>query len=315
MVKTVVIVGTQWGDEGKGKIVDFLMEDASCVVRFQGGHNAGHTLVINGEKTVLRILPSGILREHVTACIGNGVVLALDNLFDELDALTQKNIKFDGRLHVSPGCSLLMPYHGALDRAREDRKGDTVIGTTRRGIGPAYEDKAARRGLRVVDLLNPDKFSQKLKNVLDYHNFFLKNYYNAEPIEFEPLFNQTMAQAERLKPYISDVVSVIQNSKAKGECIVFEGAQGLFLDIDHGTYPFVTSSNTAVGSVTNGSGLGPRDIDYVLGITKAYTTRVGGGPFPTELQDTTGKYLAHAGHEFGSVTVVHGDVAGLIWWY
>ncbi len=302
MANTVVVIGTQWGDEGKGKIVDLLTERVAAVVRFQGGHNAGHTLVINGNKTVLRLIPSGILHAHVRCYIGNGVVLSPQAFFTEIGELEAKNIDVRSRLVVSPACPLIMPYHIALDKARETAKGKTVIGTTGRGIGPAYEDKIARRTVRVGDLFDAKRFADKLEQVLDYHNFVLKNYFSAPTFEFTQLLDESLAYAEPLAAMVGDVPQLLFEHYQRGDKIMFEGAQGVLLDVDHGTYPFVTSSNTSVGSAATGSGFGMRQIDYILGITKAYTTRVGGGPFPSELHDDTGAYLAKKGNEFGSVT-------------
>lgn len=302
MGKNVVVIGTQWGDEGKGKIVDLLMQDAQVVVRYQGGHNAGHTLKIKGEKTVLRLIPSGILRPHVQCYIGNGVVLSPQALLDEIKELENKGVNVRSRLHISQACPLILPYHVALDKARETHKGSVPIGTTGRGIGPAYEDKVARRALKVSDLLNLQRFKTKLVDLLQYHNFVLKNYFNQPEVELEPLLKEAEGWAEALRDMICDVTTCLHNHREKGEAILFEGAQGVYLDIDHGTYPFVTSSNTCVGSVINGAGFGPKYLDYILGITKAYTTRVGGGPFPTELSDDIGQGLAARGNEFGAVT-------------
>lgn len=302
MGKNVVVLGTQWGDEGKGKIVDLLTQDVKVVARFQGGHNAGHTLKINGEKTVLRLIPSGMLRSHVQCYIGNGVVLSPQALLAEIIELENKGINVRERLHISQGCPLILPCHVALDKARETHKGGTVIGTTGRGIGPAYEDKIARRALKVSDLFHPERFAAKLKALLEYHNFVLKHYYQQPEVEFEPLLAEAAIWAKELKDMVCDVTTRLHQHRENGDSILFEGAQGVYLDIDHGTYPFVTSSNTCVGSVVNGAGFGPRYLDYVLGITKAYTTRVGGGPFPTELQDDVGKHLAAQGNEFGAVT-------------
>jgi adenylosuccinate synthase len=302
MSKNVVVVGTQWGDEGKGKIVDLLMENAQVVVRYQGGHNAGHTLKINGEKTVLRLIPSGMLRPHVQCYIGNGVVLSPEALLTEIKELEQKGINVRSRLHISQACPLILPYHIALDKAREAHKGKAAIGTTGRGIGPAYEDKIARRALKVSDLLNRERFVSKLKELLEYHNFMLTNYYHQPAVDTESLLEQSLAWADELRPMVTDVTTCLHEHRKKKDAILFEGAQGVYLDIDHGTYPFVTSSNTCVGSVINGAGFGPLYLDYILGITKAYTTRVGGGPFPTELTDDIGKQLASRGNEFGAVT-------------
>ncbi|KTD23186.1 adenylosuccinate synthase [Legionella londiniensis] len=302
MGKNVVVVGTQWGDEGKGKIVDLLTLDAKAVVRYQGGHNAGHTLKINGEKTVLRLIPSGILRPHVQCYIGNGVVLSPKALLDEIQELEAKGVDVRPRLHISKACPLILPSHVALDHARESRKGNAAIGTTGRGIGPAYEDKIARRALKVGDLQYPKRLKLKLEELLEYHNFILTHYYQQKAVDQNELFSELSAWGEEIIPMMSDVTSALHQHRKHGEAILFEGAQGVYLDIDHGTYPFVTSSNTCVGSVVNGSGFGPRYLDYILGITKAYTTRVGGGPFPTELFDETGKRLAERGNEFGAVT-------------
>ncbi len=302
MAKNVVIVGTQWGDEGKGKIVDILTETAKVVVRFQGGHNAGHTLDINGEKTVLRLIPSGMLRDGVNCYIGNGVVLSPEALLSELDELHSKGIDARSRLVISPACSLILPSHIALDKARESAKGKSAIGTTGRGIGPAYEDKVARRALRVRDLLHPEALQRKLKEILEYHNFLLEKQFSQPTIDYQETLEKLLEWGKAILPMVDDVAERLYHHQQAGDPILFEGAQGCFLDIDHGTYPFVTSSNTCVGSVANGAGFGPRYLDYVLGITKAYTTRVGGGPFPTELEDETGLHLAKQGHEFGAVT-------------
>ena len=302
MSKNVVVLGTQWGDEGKGKIVDLLTDQASAVVRFQGGHNAGHTLVIDGEKTVLHLIPSGILREHVQCLIGNGVVLSPEALLTEMAGLEAKGIPVRERLKISPACPLILPYHVALDQAREARRGDAKIGTTGRGIGPAYEDKAARRGLRLGDLRDQHRFARKLKEVMEYHNFALEHYYHAEPLDYDKVLADTLAMREQLLPMIADVTAILHECRKTDAKIMFEGAQGSLLDIDHGTYPYVTSSNTTAGGTATGSGFGPLYLDYVLGITKAYTTRVGSGPFPTELFDTTGEHLASRGHEFGATT-------------
>ncbi|MEJ6655487.1 MAG: adenylosuccinate synthase [Pseudomonas sp.] len=302
MGKNVVILGTQWGDEGKGKIVDLLTEQVSAVVRYQGGHNAGHTLVIDGEKTVLHLIPSGILRENVMCYIGNGVVLSPEALLKELNGLEAKGVPVRERLRISPACPLILPYHVALDQARELARGEDKIGTTGRGIGPAYEDKVSRRGLRVGDLFNPERFAVKLAEVLEYHNFALQHYYKVEPIDFQKTLDEAMGYAEWLKPLMEDVTARLHVLRREGVNIMFEGAQGSLLDIDHGTYPYVTSSNTTAGGTATGSGFGPLYLDYVLGITKAYTTRVGSGPFPTELFDDIGARLAERGHEFGSTT-------------
>ncbi|MEH6570450.1 MAG: adenylosuccinate synthase [Halioglobus sp.] len=302
MSKNVVVLGTQWGDEGKGKIVDLLTDQASAVVRFQGGHNAGHTLVIDGEKTVLHLIPSGILREGVQCLIGNGVVLSPEALLKEMAGLEAKGVPVRERLRLSPACPLILPYHVALDQAREAKRGDAKIGTTGRGIGPAYEDKAARRGLRLGDLKDKHRFARKLKDVMEYHNFSLKNYYLVEPLDYDKVLADTLAMAEQLMPMVTDVTATLHEYRANEQSIMFEGAQGSLLDIDHGTYPFVTSSNTTAGGTATGSGFGPLYLDYVLGITKAYTTRVGSGPFPTELFDDVGAHLAEKGHEFGATT-------------
>jgi adenylosuccinate synthase len=302
MSKNVVVLGTQWGDEGKGKIVDLLTDQASAVVRFQGGHNAGHTLVIDGEKTVLHLIPSGILRGHVQCLIGNGVVLAPDALLKEIGELEARGVPVRERLKISPACPLILPYHVALDQAREARRGNEKIGTTGRGIGPAYEDKVARRGLRLGDLEDKDRFARKLRDVMEYHNFALEQYYHAEPLDYDKVLADTLAMGEQLKPLIADVTAILHECRKTNAKIMFEGAQGSLLDIDHGTYPYVTSSNTTAGGTATGSGFGPLYLDYVLGITKAYTTRVGSGPFPTELFDATGEHLAKRGHEFGATT-------------
>lgn len=302
MGKNVVVLGTQWGDEGKGKVVDLLTEQASAVVRFQGGHNAGHTLVIDGEKTVLHLIPSGILRDNVVCMISNGVVLSPEALLKEIATLEAKGVPVRERLRLSPACPLILPYHVALDQARELARGDAKIGTTGRGIGPAYEDKVARRALRLGDLMEPERFANKLKELLDYHNFVLTNYYKTDAVDYDQLLADCMRMAEELKPMVEDVTQVLHQARKRGDNILFEGAQGSLLDIDHGTYPYVTSSNTTAGGVATGSGFGPSYIDYILGITKAYTTRVGSGPFPTELFCETGMHLAEKGHEFGSTT-------------
>ncbi|MCE3238431.1 MAG: adenylosuccinate synthase [Gammaproteobacteria bacterium] len=302
MGKHIVILGGQWGDEGKGKIVDMLMSKASVVVRFQGGHNAGHTLIIDGQKTILRLIPSGILHPHVHCLIGNGVVLSPIALLQEISELEKRGIHVPDRLRISESCTLILPYHVALDQAREKAKGATAIGTTGRGIGPAYEDKIARRALRLGDLFDEKKFSAKLAEVLDYHNFILKNYYQQTPIDCHQLCEAMLTLAPQLKPMTADVVELLADYRAQGKPIIFEGAQGTLLDVDHGTYPYVTSSNTVAGAASTGSGIGPLYLDYVLGVIKAYTTRVGSGPFPTELHDETGKQLAERGKEFGSVT-------------
>ncbi|MCB1687587.1 MAG: adenylosuccinate synthase [Halioglobus sp.] len=302
MSKNVVVLGTQWGDEGKGKIVDLLTDQASAVVRFQGGHNAGHTLVIDGKKTILHLIPSGILRENVACLIGNGVVLSPAAALKEISELEAKGVPVRERLKISPACPLILPYHAALDQAREARRGEEKIGTTGRGIGPAYEDKVGRRGLRLGDLQDEQRFTRKLREVMEYHNFFLQNYYQVEPVSFDKVRAEALEMGRELLPMMADVAGILHEYRKAGANIMFEGAQGSLLDIDHGTYPFVTSSNTTAGGTATGSGFGPLYLDYVLGITKAYTTRVGSGPFPTELFDSTGEHLAKKGHEFGSTT-------------
>jgi adenylosuccinate synthase len=302
MAKNVVVLGTQWGDEGKGKVVDLLTEKVSYVVRYQGGHNAGHTLVIDGEKTVLHLIPSGILRKNVTCLIGNGVVLSPEALLTEMRMLEDKGIPVQERLRISEACPLILSYHIALDLAREHARGNKAIGTTGRGIGPAYEDKVSRRGLRVGDLFNAELFATKLKEVMEYHNFMLTEYYKAEPLDYDTVLKDALAVADLLKSMVVDVTDELEKARAKGLSIMFEGAQGTLLDIDHGTYPYVTSSNTTVGGVATGAGFGPLNIDYVLGIVKAYTTRVGSGPFPTELDCEVGQHLGIKGHEFGATT-------------
>jgi adenylosuccinate synthase len=302
MGKNVVVLGTQWGDEGKGKVVDLLTERAKYVVRYQGGHNAGHTLVINGEKTVLHLIPSGILRENVTSIIANGVVLSPEALMKEMGELEARGIPVRERLLISEACPLILSYHVALDMAREKARGDKAIGTTGRGIGPAYEDKVARRGLRVGDLFNMETFAVKLKEIVDYHNFQLVNYYKVEAVDYQKILDDVRPIAGIITGMVVDVSELLDTARKNGELIMFEGAQGTLLDIDHGTYPYVTSSNTTAGGVATGSGIGPRYVDYVLGIVKAYSTRVGAGPFPTELFDDVGEYLSTKGNEFGATT-------------
>ncbi len=308
MTQNVVVIGTQWGDEGKGKIVDWLTARADAVVRFQGGHNAGHTLVIGQQKTVLHLIPSGILRPEVTCYIGNGVVLSPQALFEEVDKLEAAGIDVRSRLRISEACPLILPYHVALDRAREAARGAAKIGTTGRGIGPAYEDKVARRAIRLQDLFHRERFAAKLGEVLDYHNFVLKHYFHVESVDFQKTLDDALGYAEPLRPMVADVPNQLYLANREGKRLLFEGAQGALLDVDHGTYPYVTSSNTIAGGATTGSGVAPQMLHYVLGITKAYTTRVGAGPFPTELydaadkQDPIGKLLATRGHEFGSTT-------------
>ena len=308
MAKNVVVIGTQWGDEGKGKIVDWLTDHSQGVVRFQGGHNAGHTLVVNGKKTVLHLIPSGILRDHVMCYIGNGVVVSPEALLKEMDNLTAAGVDVYNRLRISEACPLILPYHVAIDQAREIAKGAAKIGTTGRGIGPAYEDKVARRAIRLQDLFHRERLAAKLGEVLDYHNFVLKNYFNAPVVDFQKTLDDMLALAGRIKPLVMDVPRALYEANKAGQNLLFEGAQGALLDIDHGTYPFVTSSNCISGAACAGAGVGPQMLHYVLGITKAYTTRVGSGPFPTELydaltkQDPAGKHMAEKGHEFGSTT-------------
>ncbi|MBA0168349.1 MULTISPECIES: adenylosuccinate synthase [Pectobacterium] len=302
MGKNVVVLGTQWGDEGKGKVVDLLTERAKYVVRYQGGHNAGHTLVINGEKTVLHLIPSGILRENVVSIIGNGVVLAPDALMKEMTELEARGVPVRERLLLSEACPLILPYHVALDNAREKARGAKAIGTTGRGIGPAYEDKVARRGLRVGDLFDKETFAVKLKEIVEYHNFQLVNYYKADAVDYQKVLDDVLAIADILTAMVVDVSDLLYKAHLRGDFVMFEGAQGTLLDIDHGTYPYVTSSNTTAGGVATGSGLGPRYVDYVLGIVKAYSTRVGAGPFPTELFEEVGEHLSQKGNEFGATT-------------
>jgi adenylosuccinate synthase len=302
MGKNVVVIGTQWGDEGKGKVVDLLTDRADAVVRFQGGHNAGHTLVIEGRKTVLHLIPSGILRDNTRCLIGNGVVLSPAALLQEVDALERNGVEVAGRLGISESCALILPYHVALDHARERARGSKAIGTTGRGIGPAYEDKVSRRGLRFGELLDAAHFTERLREVMEYHNFALEHYFQAERVDYRQVLDEALAQAERLRPTVADVTGTLHALRRAGRNIMFEGAQGALLDIDHGTYPYVTSSNTTAGGASTGTGVGPRDIDYVLGIVKAYTTRVGGGPFPTELSDAVGDQLGARGQEFGATT-------------
>ena len=308
MAKNVVVVGTQWGDEGKGNIVDWLTDHAQGVVRFQGGHNAGHTLVIGNKKTVLHLVPSGILRPDVICYIGNGVVLSPEALIKELNELAEAGIDAEPRLRISEACPLILPYHQAIDIAREAARGNNKIGTTGRGIGPAYEDKVARRAIRLQDMLHPKCFAEKLAELLDYHNFVLKNYFGAATIDFQQVYDDTLAMAPRLTRMIADVPRALYDAHKAGANLLFEGAQGTLLDIDHGTYPFVTSSNCVAGAASSGAGVGPGMLHYILGITKAYTTRVGGGPFPTELYDAVdkldpvGKHMATKGHEFGATT-------------
>lgn len=302
MGKNVIVIGTQWGDEGKGKIVDWLTDRAGAVVRFQGGHNAGHTLVIGGRKTVLHLIPSGALHAGVECLIGNGVVLSPPALLEEIQSLEEAGVEIRGRLKISAACPLLLPVHVALDQAREGRLGDNAIGTTGRGIGPAYEDKVARRSIRAEDWFYPERLADKLRALLDYHNFVLTGYYQRPAIDYQAALDELLAWGEELKPMILDVGARLSELQRQGKDLLFEGAQGALLDIDHGTYPFVTSSNTTAGGAACGSGLGPLSFDYVLGITKAYSTRVGNGPFPTELHDRVGRHLSERGKEFGATT-------------
>jgi adenylosuccinate synthase len=302
MGRNVVVIGTQWGDEGKGKVVDLLTERARAVARFQGGHNAGHTLVIDGEKTVLHLVPSGVLRDGVSCLIGNGVVLSPTALFTEIRMLEDKGVPARERLKISEACALILPYHIALDHAREKARGKAAIGTTGRGIGPAYEDKISRRGLKLGEIFHREHLASRLGEVMDYHNFALQHYFKVDPVDYQQVLDETLSLAEELAPMIGDVPEILDQHRRRGDNVMFEGAQGALLDIDHGTYPFVTSSNTTAGGACTGSGVGPRNLDYILGITKAYTTRVGAGPFPTELFDAMGEHLAKQGNEFGSTT-------------
>lgn len=302
MAKNIVVIGSQWGDEGKGKVVDLLTDNVSAVVRFQGGHNAGHTLVIDGKKTILHLIPSGILRSHVQCLIGNGVVLSPEALLKEINALEASGVPVKDRLKISAACPLILSYHVALDQAREARRGKAAIGTTGRGIGPAYEDKVARRGLRVGDLTDIASFTEKLREVVSFHNFALINYYQAAPVDFEQVLSETLAMRDTILAMVADIPALLQQYHLNGDRVMFEGAQGALLDIDHGTYPYVTSSNTTAGGSATGAGVGPCHIDYVLGITKAYATRVGAGPFPSELSCNIGKHLSERGHEKGSTT-------------
>jgi adenylosuccinate synthase len=302
MGKNVVVIGTQWGDEGKGKVVDLLTDKAAAVVRFQGGHNAGHTLVIDGKKTVLHLIPSGILHDNVLCVIGNGVVLSPSALLEEIVMLEESGVPAKDRLRLSESCPLILPYHIALDQAREVARGKKAIGTTGCGIGPAYEDKVARRGLRLGEMLDANHFTERLREVMEYHNFALEYYFKAEPVDYQAVLDEGLQQAEQIAPMVEDIPGLLHNMRAEGKSIMFEGAQGALLDIDHGTYPYVTSSTTTAGAAASGSGVGPRDLDYILGIVKAYTTRVGAGPFTTELFDTDGRHLGERGHEFGATT-------------
>lgn len=304
MAKNVVVIGTQWGDEGKGKIVDWLTDHAQGVVRFQGGHNAGHTLVIGGHKTALQLIPSGIMRDGVACYIGNGVVLSVPDVLREIDKLAAIGVEVPSRLKISEACPIILPYHTALDVAREVARGDAKIGTTGKGIGPAYEDKVARRAIRAADLLNEKRFAEKLRENLDYHNFVLANYLKVATVDYQKTLDDALADVPRLKPMVGDVSSALYAAFNAGANLLFEGAQGSLLDVDHGTYPYVTSSNCVAGNASTGSGVGPGMLHYILGITKAYTTRVGSGPFPSELPTDAGvgKHLATVGHEFGTVT-------------
>jgi len=302
MGKNVVVIGTQWGDEGKGKVVDLLTDRAEAVVRFQGGHNAGHTLVIEGKTTVLHLIPSGILRDNVRCLIGNGVVLSPSALLEELDMLDKAGVDARSRMGISESCPVILPYHIALDQAREVARGKKAIGTTGRGIGPCYEDKVSRRGIRLGEMMDTAHFTERLREVMEYHNFALEHYFKFETVDYQKVLDEALEQAELIRPMIEDVAGTLHKMRSEGRGIMFEGAQGALLDIDHGTYPYVTSSTTTAGGAASGSGVGPRDIDYVLGIVKAYTTRVGAGPFPTELFDDDGQYLGEKGHEFGATT-------------
>ncbi len=304
MAKNVVVIGTQWGDEGKGKIVDWLTEHAQGVVRFQGGHNAGHTLVIGGKKTALQLIPSGIMRPGVACYIGNGVVLSVPDVLREIDKLEANGIEVASRLKISEACPVILPYHVALDCAREAARGESKIGTTCKGIGPTYEDKIARRAIRVADLLNEKRFAEKLRANLDYHNFVLTQYLKASPVDYQRTLDDALSLVPRLKPMVTDVSSALHAAYKAGAKLLFEGAQGSLLDVDHGTYPFVTSSNCVAGNAAAGAGVGPNMLHYILGITKAYTTRVGSGPFPSELETEqgVGHHLSSKGHEFGTVT-------------
>jgi adenylosuccinate synthase len=302
MGKNVIVIGTQWGDEGKGKLVDLLTEQAAAVVRFQGGHNAGHTLVIKGEKTVLHLIPSGILRDNVQCLIGNGVVLSPKALMEEIGVLEKAGINVRNRLLISEACTLILPVHIAIDQAREKARGSKAIGTTGRGIGPAYEDKAGRRGLRAGDFKNPQGFADKLKDLLEYHNFMLTHYFHADAIDYQQTLDEALAFGELIKPMLCDVSEKLYAYQAAGSNVLFEGAQGALLDVDHGTFPYVTSSSTTAGGAATGSGVGLLDFDYVLGITKAYSTRVGNGPFPSELFDANGEHLSVKGFEVGATT-------------
>ena len=302
MGKSVVVIGAQWGDEGKGKIVDLLTDRAHAVVRFQGGHNAGHTLVIGGEKTALHLIPSGIMRPDVACLIGNGVVLSPEKLLEEMGGLEARGVAVRDRLRISAAAPLILDYHVRLDQAREKARGDAKIGTTGRGIGPAYEDKIARRAIRVGDLFHRERLAAKLGEVLDYHNFVLQRYFGEAPVDFQQVQERCLGYAESLRDLADDVTGILETRMRNGDNILFEGAQGALLDIDHGTYPYVTSSNTTAGGASTGTGVGPRRLDAVLGIVKAYSTRVGSGPFPTELDDDIGSHLREKGGEIGTTT-------------
>ncbi len=302
MANSVVIIGTQWGDEGKGKIVDLLTDQAKAVVRFQGGHNAGHTLVIDGVTTVLHLIPSGVLRDSVKCLIGNGVVLSPEALLKEIKQLEESGIPARDRIVISESCPVILPYHIALDQAREVARGNQAIGTTGRGIGPCYEDKVARRGIRLGEMMNKELFATRLKEVLEYHNFTLEHYFKVAPLDYQTILNDALQQADEIRAMVGDIPGILHDLREQGEKIMFEGAQGALLDIDHGTYPYVTSSTTTAGGAAAGSGVGPRDLEYILGIVKAYTTRVGSGPFPTELDDPCGQHMGEKGHEFGATT-------------
>jgi adenylosuccinate synthase len=302
MGKSVVVIGAQWGDEGKGKVVDLLTDRCQAVVRFQGGHNAGHTLVINGVKTALNLIPSGIMRDGVECLIGNGVVLFVPRLIEEIQGLEARGIPVRERLKISEAAPLILEHHIKLDQARERARGDAKIGTTGRGIGPAYEDKVARRAVRVGDLFHRERLAAKLGEVLDYHNFVLTHYFKDTPVDFQKTLDACLTFAEVLRPMVADVTELLRHHLSAGHNVLFEGAQGAMLDIDHGTYPFVTSSNTTAGGAATGTGVGPRQLDYVLGIVKAYATRVGGGPFPTEQENDIGQSIRDKGDEYGTVT-------------
>ncbi len=302
MGKNVVVIGTQWGDEGKGKVVDLLTDKADAVVRFQGGHNAGHTLVIDGRKTVLHLIPSGILRDSVHCLIGNGVVLSPAALLEELDMLASNGVDARPRLGISESCPVILPYHVALDHAREAARGKKAIGTTGRGIGPCYEDKVSRRGIRLGEMFDAKHLAARLAEVMEYHNWSLEHYFKQPTLDYQQVLDEALGHAEMLRPMVEDVPGTLYRLRRTGRNVMYEGAQGALLDIDHGTYPYVTSSNTTAGGASTGTGTGPREIDYVLGIVKAYTTRVGAGPFPTELFDGDGDHMGTRGHEFGATT-------------